>query len=162
MTKVITPDQTMFESAYCTRCGGSGKFSFNLKDGNRCYGCSGSGVQLTNRGKAAKAFYIESQQMSVVDLKPGMFVWDTTIGRASKFLRILSIEPSQAYSISNGERHYYTDIKTSRGTCGVFATSKVRAVEGEEQRQAQIAAALAYQASLTKAGKPSKKALEAA
>ncbi|WP_455233592.1 hypothetical protein [Geopseudomonas aromaticivorans] len=27
----------------CTRCCGSGSYSFNLVDGSRCYGCSGSG-----------------------------------------------------------------------------------------------------------------------
>lgn len=27
----------------CSRCGGSGHYSFNLKDGTRCYGCGGTG-----------------------------------------------------------------------------------------------------------------------
>lgn len=27
----------------CSRCGGSGHYSFNLRDGTRCYGCGGSG-----------------------------------------------------------------------------------------------------------------------
>lgn len=32
----------------CTRCSGSGRYSFNLKDGDVCYGCMGSGtVELT-------------------------------------------------------------------------------------------------------------------
>jgi hypothetical protein len=29
----------------CGRCGGSGRYSHNLKDGSRCYGCSGVGKQ---------------------------------------------------------------------------------------------------------------------
>lgn len=27
----------------CSRCGGSGKFSYNQQDGDRCYGCNGHG-----------------------------------------------------------------------------------------------------------------------
>lgn len=161
MNKLMTPDQTLFESAYCTRCGGSGKFSFNLKDGDRCFGCSGTGVQLTNRGKAAKAFYIESQQVAVADLKPGMFVWDD-LGKVAKFLEVLSVKQSGSCAIVDGERIPFIDITTRRGTQGVYPSSKVRAVRDEEQRKAQVAAALAYQASLTKMGKPSKKSLEAA
>jgi len=30
----------------CGRCGGSGRYSYNLKDGSRCYGCSGVGKQM--------------------------------------------------------------------------------------------------------------------
>jgi len=30
----------------CGRCGGSGRYSYNLKDGSRCYGCSGVGRQM--------------------------------------------------------------------------------------------------------------------
>ena len=30
----------------CGRCGGSGRYSYNHKDGSRCYGCSGVGKQM--------------------------------------------------------------------------------------------------------------------
>lgn len=152
---LTTPDKTLFESKYCGRCGGSGRYSFNLMDGDRCFGCHGSGVQLTARGKAAKAFYIESQKMPVSELKPGMFLWDDMMGKVAKFLPILSIKQSGSCQIVNGERRYYIEIATARGGHGVFPDSTVRAVRDEEQRKAQVAAALAYQATLTEAGKPS-------
>jgi DnaJ-class molecular chaperone len=38
----------------CTRCGGSGNYSFNMMDGTRCYGCSGSGFQMINLAAVAK------------------------------------------------------------------------------------------------------------
>lgn len=31
----------------CSRCGGSGRFSFNLMHGSKCYGCNGTGKQAT-------------------------------------------------------------------------------------------------------------------
>ena len=151
----ITPNQTIFESATCGRCGGSGNYSFNLVNGTRCFGCGGAGVKLTKRGAAAKAFYIESQQVSVADLKPGMFVWDDMFGKVSKFLPVLEVKESDSYAVRNGVRYNYINIITKRCWHGVFADSKVRAVRDEAQRQEQLAAALAYQATLTKMGKPS-------
>ena len=32
----------------CRRCGGSGKFSYNLQHGTMCYGCRGTGVQMVD------------------------------------------------------------------------------------------------------------------
>lgn len=43
------------EKVNCGRCGGSGRFSFNLKDGDRCYGCNGSGFAMVDPEKYAKA-----------------------------------------------------------------------------------------------------------
>jgi hypothetical protein len=43
-----------FERAPCTRCGGSGKYSFNKRDGDRCFGCHGVGNPLTEWGLRAK------------------------------------------------------------------------------------------------------------
>lgn len=153
----LTPDQTLFESTFCTRCGGSGRYSFNLMHGDRCYGCGGQGVTLTARGKAAKAFYIESQQLRAADLQPGMFVWDDTMGKVAKFLPVLSVKQSSSCAIVNGERVPFVLIATSRGSLGVYPDTMVRAVRDEEQRKAQVAAAKAYQATLTKAGKPAKR-----
>lgn len=39
----------------CTRCGGSGSFSFNLSRGTVCFGCEGSGFKLVDAAKHAKA-----------------------------------------------------------------------------------------------------------
>jgi DnaJ-class molecular chaperone len=38
-------------SVTCKRCGGSGKFSFNLIRGTVCFGCNGSGNILTTQAK---------------------------------------------------------------------------------------------------------------
>lgn len=152
----MTPDQSLFEAKFCGRCGGSGKFSFNLMDGDRCYGCHGSGVQLTARGKAAKAHLISLQQVSVAELQVGMFLFDNEV---NKFLPILEIgaEPC-GWMVVGGERIPLIGVGTRRGTLGVTITSVVRAVRSEEERRAQVAAALEYQGTLTKQGKPSKRA----
>lgn len=43
------------EKVTCGRCGGSGRFSFNPKDGDRCYGCDGRGFVMVDPVKYAKA-----------------------------------------------------------------------------------------------------------
>jgi len=147
---------TIFENETCSRCGGTGKFSYNQIHGSRCYGCQGSGVKLTKRGAAARAFFIESQQTPVADLKHGMFVWDDTFGSTAKFLPLLAIEQSGSYQQIKDGRCHYISVKTSRCNNLVFPDSKVRAVRDEEHRQQLIQAALDFQSTLTKTGKPRK------
>ncbi|KZE65128.1 hypothetical protein AV545_04180 [Paenibacillus jamilae] len=45
----------------CKRCGGSGRYSYNLKDGSTCYGCGGAGVIIKNESHLLKI--VESQQI---------------------------------------------------------------------------------------------------
>jgi hypothetical protein len=48
--------ETMTTTKTCTRCNGEGKYSFNLKDGDVCYGCGGAGkVAVTAKGGKVKA-----------------------------------------------------------------------------------------------------------
>lgn len=42
------------EKTVCSRCGGSKKFSFNLRDGTKCYGCGGSGFVMVDPVKFAR------------------------------------------------------------------------------------------------------------
>ena len=44
----------------CSRCGGSGHYSYNSLDGTRCYGCGGSGVQTQ-----VVRWYTDSQRASM-------------------------------------------------------------------------------------------------
>lgn len=39
----------------CTRCAGSGHFSFNLIDGTKCYGCNGSGKKTFKTSPEVRA-----------------------------------------------------------------------------------------------------------
>jgi len=47
----------LFETTDCGRCGGCGEYSFNLRDGKRCFGCGGSGKVLSRAGRAARKIY---------------------------------------------------------------------------------------------------------
>ena len=47
----------IYDTTECSRCGGSGEFSYNPMDGTRCFGCSGSGKELSKKGSKAEAMW---------------------------------------------------------------------------------------------------------
>jgi len=55
-----------FEAKPCGRCGGSGHFAFNLKDGTICYGCTGRGPVNRGLGVDAPAVF-EASATAVAD-----------------------------------------------------------------------------------------------
>jgi ribosomal protein L40E len=143
-----------FENVTCTRCGGTGKYSWNPIELDRCRKCGGSGFCFTKRGQAAFQHYLASQNVAVEELEAGMFIWDTI--KNNRWVRIESIGRSASCAILNGQHVHYIEIETSRATHCVFPETTVRAVKNEEQRKQQLAQALEYQATLTKTGKPAK------
>jgi hypothetical protein len=150
-----------FEAKSCGRCGGSGKYSFNQIDGDRCYGCGGTGIVRTKRGTAAYVMYVESQKRPLLDLKVGEYLWDDTFGYKAKWLPITEIDLSGLHTgTCNGVP--YMLLTTKRGGHGVFANSIVRSIRDEAHRQELKAAALAYQDTLGVNGKPIKRAAKVA
>lgn len=154
--------QIKYETKTCSRCGGSGKFSYNLTHGNKCYGCGGSGVQLTKRGKAARAYATEILEKRVEDVtfapgQVGFYEWN---GKRVKVARVVENHDrpkAKRKDLITGEETELRcfDLYTPSGkvvrTGGDGAT--IRLVPTEQQAQ-EI---MEYQESLTKAGKPSKR-----
>lgn len=63
-----------FETEACSRCGGSGSYSFNLRDGDKCLKCDRSGIQISRRGLAAKKAYegvMAGMTRTWAEVKPG-------------------------------------------------------------------------------------------
>lgn len=140
-----------YEKETCGRCGGTGQYSFNQVDGSRCYGCSGTGQRLTKRGKAAKAFADTLLNLRIDQVQVGQRVTDTCMGRRTT-ITVKSIEQTE-----NGKRLEDGEWKPLivthlRGETHEIAGGgiMVRAIPSAEQAE-QI---MAYQANLTKAGKP--------
>ena len=51
--------KTRMETVTCSRCMGAGRYSYNMRDGDRCYGCGGKGVKYTKRASVALGLFIE-------------------------------------------------------------------------------------------------------
>lgn len=61
-TKTTAPayemtDKNGFEVTHCYRCGGCGRYSWNQKDLDKCYGCNGTGKNYTPRGLETRRMY---------------------------------------------------------------------------------------------------------
>jgi hypothetical protein len=161
----------LFESRVCTRCHGSGSYSFNLRHGSICYGCGGRGEQLTKRGAEAQRFFRELSMVSVSDLKVGDVVRASGITRggdsythAATVTEVLLDDPSAPTCTSKvGDapavtRRYSTvrlSSKLGDSTLHTFPEARLELAGGD--RKARVEKALAYQATLTQAGKPSRR-----
>lgn len=146
----------LFEHITCPRCGGSGTYSFNLMHGSRCYGCGGTGNKLTKRGAAAQKYLDDMRKTPVSELKVGDLIWFEGWGFKC-CSPVTSIEPDPL----NTGLTLISGIRAKTGESigfGTYPTVMVERGFSTEQKQAMREKALAYQATLTKAGVPSKRA----
>jgi hypothetical protein len=76
MTTATAPQTLTYETTECTRCGGTGHFSYNQRTGTTCFKCSGTRVQLTRAGKAAfdkvTAWREATYTVAASQVQPGM------------------------------------------------------------------------------------------
>jgi hypothetical protein len=145
---------TGWETVTCSRCGGSGQHSYCTQCGTTCFKCGGQKRVLTARGAAAVAWLAEQRKTRVADLQVGMRV---KVSGYRKPLTIQEIKQSGSYCESSNGRIYYVDLIFKPITLSVFPESTVEAVPAsEDERLAQVRAAIAYQNTLTKIGKPRK------
>lgn len=134
-----------FEIQTCGRCGGSGRYSWNQMDGDRCYGCYGSGVVLTKRGAAARAYWVDMMEVFVSEIKVG---WFMEVDR--QFLKVQAID----WSDLNGGQCM---LKTKKCTYCIKPDAVHEAVESVEEYHKLLKAAGEYQKFLTKAGNVAKR-----
>ena len=87
---------TEFERETCSRCGGDGKYSYNQRDGDICYGCHGRGIRLTKKGRKANEHFQELLHVDNTDLKVGDYIWrqgmPAPINEPSGWRKITDIE----------------------------------------------------------------------
>lgn len=65
----------ILESVVCSRCGGTGHYSFNLMWGTVCFKCGGRKHLLTKRGAATRAYWESLLELPVEMLSPGDRIW---------------------------------------------------------------------------------------
>ena len=135
-----------YDSEPCTRCGGTGQHSYNPMDGTRCFKCRGSGLQLTKRGKAAKAF--ADNLLDVPVEKAGERTFQFT-GFARRY-NGCTAELERSDDIKT--RYFQIMSRSGEIICCAGEGIRVR-LHPTPQEVEEI---LAYQDSLTKAGKPRK------
>jgi len=158
--------KTHFETETCSRCHGSGKYSYCERFADICFKCGGAKVVLTSRGAAAKA-YLEnlcSKPASALQVGERVLVHGMTLGGTlfSYIATVTSIEVDAADPCIStsfiGPRNRYIEVTTSHpkygeNRQGVY-NSDFRMYPANNEKL--IAKALEYQSSLTKKGVPKK------
>lgn len=151
---------TAFETTHCSRCHGTGRHSFNGEH-SICYKCDGrnGGRAYTPRGRAAKDFYLALRRLPATVIEPGQKVRGPYI----KQLTVATIERRTSRMVVkiNGVEQPPVEMIRFTNAAGlvmeVASSDSVDIIPTEEQNADMIAQALAYQATLTKAGSPRKK-----
>ena len=147
---------SLFESKVCTRCGGTGNFSFCLRYGSTCFKCHGAGDVLTKRGAAAQKYLNELRTKKASDFVVGDVIKCTGVS-SYWFARITEIRKRTPTHRGTRLTFITENKKVGTHTMHTYDDHQFRIGETAEQKTASREAALAYQATLTKAGTPRKR-----
>lgn len=149
----MTTKTPIFEHVPCSRCCGTGKYSFNLMHGTRCYGCNGTGYKLTKRGFAAQKYLNELRSIKASEIQVGTVVLFDMFFYAA-FAAATLVQPTHG----GGVRIDGIRAKTGEPmSMEVGKDSVLRKGWSVEEKAEQRKLALAYQETLTKQGTPSKR-----
>ena len=146
-----------FEIETCSRCGGSGEYSYCEMCGSTCFKCGGKRVVYTKRGSAAVTFYTELFKVTAGEIKVGD--WMGPIDpRGGKKAQVTSVESIELKGSSNGVPYCEQGVRIStlQGSLICGLDYKVMKMATAEVIAERLAKAMEYQASLTKMGKPRK------
>lgn len=165
-TESTTATEMKLETETCSRCGGSGNYSYCQRFGTKCFKCMGAGKALTKRGAVAAA-YLETLRSKRADaVVVGDWLWMGGVPGyiSGRWYKVESVKPSTSQVrawIGCVEVPQRTDALDFEGTakdgthCGHNAVNPetiVRVGQTAEQKRATLEIAVAYQATLTKTG----------
>jgi len=130
--QAIAAQPLKFDRKVCSRCHGSGQYSYCQMHGTTCFGCGGSGKQLTAKGKQQSAAYTASLSRPASEIKEGEFIryWPS-----NKWRKVLKVETKENYiGIWTSER------VDDRYNCE--PNSMVESIKSETHRRELLAAAI--------------------
>jgi len=165
------------ETRVCTRCGGTGQYSYCSMYGSTCFKCGGAGHLFTARGQAANDYLRAIRSVPVEQLALGMTVRVELMAmsgasalvwrKVSKLERVTEENASYWHVQPDGSRKvgclggFHVEC-TAEGKTTISKTvepgTPFRVAQTAEQKAATLAQALAYQATLNKDGTPKKRA----
>lgn len=154
------------ETETCSRCGGSGSYSYCMTHGSRCFKCNGHKAVYTKRGAAALKYLTELRSKRADQLVVGDIIRVDGMGLSrsgfSAITEIKAYDSSRNSSFVNGvlvpQRTDCMTINTRlMGYDGIPPEQLFRVAQTEDQKAATLAQALEYQSTLTKSGTPRKR-----
>ena len=152
-TAYAMTDKDGFETQTCGRCHGSGHFSYCPGRGTVCFDCNGRKIVLSKRGAAARAHLEALRSKPVSELLPGEEIFARHTG---KWHTVKRVQESGCARVVDGVHFPMIDVVCvdGQGLTVENLDSVVRVRTRGEAAAETLRQALAYQATLTKAGKP--------
>lgn len=151
----------VFESTTCSRCGGSGQFSYCERYGSVCFKCQGAKETLTKRGFAAQAYLNDLRKVRAGAIVVGQYMQVETMTHRY-FAEVITVEPAHCYGdVDTNKSHVHlTTNHPKHGKSGRITArdNMIRVAFTKEEKKVQKETALAYQETLTKAGTVRKRA----
>ncbi|MFD9205921.1 hypothetical protein ACFVZM_06535 [Streptomyces sioyaensis] len=101
-----------FETENCSRCDGTGRYSYNPMHGRMCFKCKGAKRTLTQRGQAARKAYDDAVDMYcgvlLWEVVPGDVIWHTKANGRKGWVTVRSVrkdahEPEHAALTTDGQ-----------------------------------------------------------
>lgn len=155
--------KTSFETEVCSRCHGTGRYSYCQDYGDKCFKCAGVGEVLSKRGAAASRFFTDLCMVPISTLKVGdrirMEGLTANMRRYSYISTVVEIKRSESLvhwgSGSESGSYYPLTIihkneKFGEGGYSAQDNSLVRVYRSDDK--VKLEKALEYQATLTKNG----------
>lgn len=135
-----------FEIEDCSRCSGTGHYSYCQRYGTMCFKCGGKKWVYTKRGQAARTYYDELCTVKGSELKIGDVIHyvDVTFGG--------DVYGNKA-TVKGIENN---DISTDKVLFSNGINSTYRLIFKGEEKEKRLEEARKYQDTLTKQGKPRK------
>lgn len=135
-----------FETVTCSRCFGSGKYSYCQMYGDTCFKCHGKGKVYTERALAALRWIAEQRKVDIGSLKLGDRVNVPGVGKFT----VKSIAPGgtgkSLQRDGSWKEYQYLEIRGEKlGYCGIPGQTEVQLIPPQEVRLAQRAQALEMQ-----------------
>jgi len=126
----------LFETKPCSRCGGSGRYSYNSMHGDMCYGCRGVGEQYTKAGRAARDAWVAAytETLRCEDIVPGQALMVSDPMRGREVYRIVT--ESGPDPLNEGMWMLKFDAsKGGLGGYGAFPGTEFRVPKSKEEKR---------------------------
>lgn len=148
------PPTNAIESEPCTRCGGSGHYSYCSMYGTVCFRCNGRKRTLTARGAATSTFLRGLREVAGDQIKAG-----DVIKLDGAVRRVVEVRQSASTYTREGEApvHFIELVLQGGRFYGVTPESKVYRVDDKATQAAQWRQAMRHQLGLGKNGKAYKR-----
>jgi len=131
-----------YDSKTCSRCGGSGRYSFIWQLGTLCRKCLGSGKEITSIGAKARKHFEEITTMSNSEIKAGYYMLVAPgLSTKKKWYEINEVRVKEEGKI---------EIVTNAITTLTLITGKERVVKSVEDLDKALLETREYQDKLLK------------